>query len=141
LELTGASPTSEPTSCSALASAKNVRPFLHGCRQQGIVRSCPRCAGFAVKLYTKQGNWDLVGNNIPVFFIQDAIKFPDIIHAVKPEPDRAFPQAQSAHDNFWDFISLTPESMHMIMWVMSDRAIPRHSVRRLRSTPSACRQE
>ncbi|MDR9762293.1 catalase [Rhizobium redzepovicii] len=81
--------------------------------------------GFAVKLYTQQGNWDLVGNNIPVFFIQDAIKFPDIIHSVKPEPDRQFPQAQSAHDNFWDFISLTPESMHMIMWVMSDRAIPR----------------
>ena len=81
--------------------------------------------GFAVKLYTQQGNWDIVGNNIPVFFIQDAIKFPDIIHAVKEEPDRAFPQAQSAHDNFWDFISLTPESMHMIMWVMSDRAIPR----------------
>jgi catalase len=81
--------------------------------------------GFAVKFYTKEGNWDLVGNNIPVFFIQDAIKFPDIIHAVKPEPDRAFPQAQSAHDNFWDFISLTPESMHMIIWVMSDRAIPR----------------
>jgi catalase len=81
--------------------------------------------GFAVKLYTQEGNWDLVGNNIPVFFIQDAIKFPDVIHAVKPEPDRAFPQAQSAHDNFWDFISLTPESMHMIMWVMSDRAIPR----------------
>lgn len=81
--------------------------------------------GFAVKFYTKEGNWDLVGNNIPVFFIQDAIKFPDVIHSVKPEPDRAFPQAQSAHDNFWDFISLTPESMHMIMWVMSDRAIPR----------------
>jgi catalase len=81
--------------------------------------------GFAVKLYTKEGNWDLVGNNIPVFFIQDAIKFPDVIHSVKPEPDRGFPQAQSAHDNFWDFISLTPESMHMIMWVMSDRAIPR----------------
>jgi catalase len=81
--------------------------------------------GFAVKLYTKEGNWDLVGNNIPVFFIQDAIKFPDVIHSVKPEPDRDFPQAQSAHDNFWDFISLTPESMHMIMWVMSDRAIPR----------------
>jgi catalase len=81
--------------------------------------------GFAVKLYTQQGNWDIVGNNIPVFFIQDAIKFPDIIHSVKPEPDKAFPQAQSAHDNFWDFISLTPESMHMIMWVMSDRAIPR----------------
>jgi len=81
--------------------------------------------GFAVKLYTQEGNWDIVGNNIPVFFIQDAIKFPDLIHSVKPEPDRAFPQAQSAHDNFWDFISLTPESMHMIMWVMSDRAIPR----------------
>jgi catalase len=81
--------------------------------------------GFAVKLYTQEGNWDIVGNNIPVFFIQDAIKFPDIIHAVKEEPDCAFPQAQSAHDNFWDFISLTPESMHMIMWVMSDRAIPR----------------
>jgi catalase len=81
--------------------------------------------GFAVKLYTKEGNWDLVGNNIPVFFIQDAIKFPDLIHSVKAEPDRDFPQAQSAHDNFWDFISLTPESMNMIMWVMSDRAIPR----------------
>ena len=81
--------------------------------------------GFAVKLYTQQGNWDIVGNNIPVFFIQDAIKFPDIIHAVKQEPDKDFPQAQSAHDNFWDFISLTPEAMHMIMWVMSDRAIPR----------------
>lgn len=81
--------------------------------------------GFAVKLYTQEGNWDLVGNNIPVFFIQDAIKFPDLVHSVKPEPDRAFPQAQSAHDNFWDFISLTPESMHMIMWIMSDRTIPR----------------
>jgi catalase len=81
--------------------------------------------GFAVKFYTKHGNWDLVGNNIPVFFIQDAIKFPDIIHAAKDEPDRGFPQAQTAHDNFWDFISLTPESMHMTMWIMSDRAIPR----------------
>ncbi len=81
--------------------------------------------GFAVKLYTKQGNWDIVGNNIPVFFIQDAIKFPDLIHAAKPEPDREFPQAQTAHDNFWDFISLMPESMHMVMWTMSDRAIPR----------------
>jgi catalase len=81
--------------------------------------------GFAVKLYTQEGNWDIVGNNIPVFFIQDAIKFPDMVHAVKEEPDCAFPQAQSAHDNFWDFISLTPESMHMIMWVMSDRALPR----------------
>ena len=81
--------------------------------------------GFAVKFYTKEGNWDLVGNNIPVFFIQDAIKFPDLIHAAKPEPDSGFPQAQTAHDNFWDFISLTPESMHMIMWIMSDRTLPR----------------
>jgi catalase len=81
--------------------------------------------GFAVKLYTREGNWDIVGNNMPVFFIQDAIKFPDLIHAVKDEPDSGFPQAQSAHDNFWDFISLMPESMHMIMWIMSDRAIPR----------------
>ncbi len=81
--------------------------------------------GFAVKLYTEEGNWDIVGNNIPVFFIQDAIKFPDLIHSVKPEPDRAFPQAQSAHDNFWDFVSLMPESTHMLLWVMSDRAIPR----------------
>jgi len=81
--------------------------------------------GFAVKLYTQEGNWDIVGNNIPVFFIQDAIKFPDLIHSAKQEPDRGFPQAQTAHDNFWDFISLTPESMHMVMWIMSDRAIPR----------------
>jgi catalase len=81
--------------------------------------------GFAVKLYTQEGNWDLVGNNIPVFFIQDAMKFPDLVHSVKPEPDRGFPQAQSAHDNFWDFVSLMPESFHMIMWIMSDRAIPR----------------
>ena len=81
--------------------------------------------GFAVKLYTKEGNWDLVGNNIPVFFIQDPIKFPDLIHAAKQEPDRGFPQAQTAHDNFWDFASLMPESTHMLMWAMSDRAIPR----------------
>jgi catalase len=81
--------------------------------------------GFAVKFYTQEGNFDLVGNNIPVFFIQDAIKFPDLIHAAKPEPDREFPQAQTAHDTFWDFISLTPESMHTVMWIMSDRAIPR----------------
>ena len=81
--------------------------------------------GFAVKFYTKDGNWDLVGNNIPVFFIQDAIKFPDLIHAAKPEPDRGFPQAQTAHDTFWDFIAMTPEAMHMIMWIMSDRTIPR----------------
>lgn len=81
--------------------------------------------GFAVKLYTQEGTWDLVGNNIPVFFIQDAIKFPDLVHAAKQEPDRAFPQAATAHDNFWDFASLTPESTHMLMWAMSDRTIPR----------------
>ncbi|WP_058834248.1 catalase [Luteimonas abyssi] len=81
--------------------------------------------GFAVKFYTKQGNWDLVGNNIPVFFIQDAMKFPDVVHSVKMEPDRGYPQAGSAHDTFWDFVSLTPETMHMIMWAMSDRTIPR----------------
>jgi catalase len=81
--------------------------------------------GFAVKFYTEEGNWDLVGNNIPVFFIQDAMKFPDLVHAVKMEPDRGWPQAGSAHDTFWDFVSLMPESMHMIMWAMSDRTIPR----------------
>ncbi len=81
--------------------------------------------GFAVKFYTDEGVWDLVGNNMPVFFIQDAIKFPDLIHAVKPEPNNEIPQAASAHDTFWDFISLTPESAHMLMWVMSDRALPR----------------
>ncbi|MEO7325696.1 MAG: catalase, partial [Dokdonella sp.] len=81
--------------------------------------------GFSVKFYTREGNWDLVGNNIPVFFIQDAMKFPDLIHAVKPEPHHGMPQAGSAHDTFWDFISLMPESTHMMMWAMSDRAIPR----------------
>jgi catalase len=81
--------------------------------------------GFAVRFYTGEGNWDLVGNNMPVFFIQDGIKFPDLIHAAKPEPDREIPQAQTAHDTFWDFASLAPESTHMLMWIMSDRAIPR----------------
>lgn len=81
--------------------------------------------GFAVKFYTREGNYDLVGNNIPVFFIQDAMKFPDLIHAVKPEPHHEMPQAASAHDTFWDFASLMPESTHMLMWAMSDRAIPR----------------
>ncbi len=81
--------------------------------------------GFAVKFYTDAGNWDLVGNNMPVFFIQDAIKFPDLIHAVKPEPHHGMPQAASAHDTFWDFAGLMPESTHMLMWQMSDRAIPR----------------
>ncbi len=81
--------------------------------------------GFAVKFYTQEGNYDLVGNNIPIFFIQDALKFPDLIHSVKPEPHNEIPQAGSAHDTFWDFVSLMPESMHMVMWAMSDRAIPR----------------
>jgi len=81
--------------------------------------------GFAVKFYTDEGNWDLVGNNIPVFFIQDAMKFPDLVHAVKPEPHHGMPQAASAHDTFWDFAGLMPEITHMLMWVMSDRAIPR----------------
>lgn len=81
--------------------------------------------GFATRFYTEEGNFDLVGNNIPIFFIQDGLKFPDLIHAVKPEPDREIPQAQSAHDTFWDFVSLQPESTHMLMWAMSDRAIPR----------------
>jgi catalase len=80
--------------------------------------------GFATKFYTRRGNFNLVGNNIPVFFIQDAMKFPDLVHSVKMEPDRGYPQAASAHDTFWDFVSLMPESMHMIMWAMSDRAIP-----------------
>jgi len=81
--------------------------------------------GFATKFYTRQGNYDLVGNNMPVFFIQDGIKFPDFVHAVKPEPDNEIPQAQSAHDTFWDFVSLQPESLHMVLWLMSDRALPR----------------
>ena len=81
--------------------------------------------GFAVKFYTDEGNFDLVGNNIPVFFIQDAIKFPDLIHSVKMEPDRGYPQDATAHDTFWDFISLLPESMNMVLWIMSDRTIPR----------------
>ena len=81
--------------------------------------------GFATKFYTEEGNYDLVGNNMPVFFIQDGIKFPDLVHSIKPEPHNQMPQASAAHDNFWDFISLMPESMHMIMWVLSDRALPR----------------
>lgn len=81
--------------------------------------------GFATKFYTDEGNYDLVGNNMPVFFIQDAMKFPDLVHAIKPEPDSQTPQASAAHDTFWDFASLMPESMHMLLWVTSDRAIPR----------------
>jgi catalase len=93
--------------------------------ERGSTDTARDVRGFAVKFYTDEGNWDLVGNNIPVFFIQDAMKFPDLIHAVKPEPHHGMPQAASAHDTFWDFVSLMPESTHMLMWVMSDRAIPR----------------
>jgi catalase len=92
---------------------------------RGSADSARDARGFATKFYTREGVWDLVGNNIPVFFIQDAIKFPDLVHSFKPEADNEIPQASTAHDTFWDFISLTPESMHMIMWIMSDRAIPR----------------
>ena len=93
--------------------------------ERGAADTAREVRGFAVKFYTDEGNWDLVGNNIPVFFIQDALKFPDLIHAGKPEPHHQMPQASTAHDTFWDFISLSPESTHMMMWAMSDRAIPR----------------
>ncbi len=93
--------------------------------ERGSTDTARDVRGFAVKFYTEDGNWDLVGNNIPVFFIQDAMKFPDLVHAVKPEPHHAMPQASSAHDTYWDFVSLMPESAHMLMWQMSDRAIPR----------------
>ena len=93
--------------------------------ERGSTDTARDVRGFAVKFYTDEGNWDLVGNNIPVFFIQDAMKFPDLVHAVKPEPHHGMPQAASAHDTFWDFVSLMPESVHMQMWIMSDRAIPR----------------
>jgi catalase len=93
--------------------------------ERGSADTARDARGFAVKFYTDEGNWDLVGNNIPVFFIQDAIKFPDLIHAAKPEPHNQMPQAATAHDTFWDFVSLMPESTHMLMWIMSDRAIPR----------------
>jgi catalase len=93
--------------------------------ERGSTDTARDVRGFAVKFYTDEGNWDLVGNNIPVFFIQDAMKFPDLVHAAKPEPHFGMPQAATAHDTFWDFVSLMPESTHMLMWAMSDRAIPR----------------
>lgn len=92
---------------------------------RGSAETVRDARGFATKFYTEEGNYDLVGNNIPVFFIQDAIKFPDLIHALKPEPHNEMPQAASAHDTFWDFVANNQESAHMIMWAMSDRAIPR----------------
>jgi len=122
-------PLTEITAASLFAEAGKKTPvfvrFSTVAGERGSTDTARDVRGFAVKFYTDQGNWDLVGNNIPVFFIQDAIKFPDVIHAVKPEPHHAMPQAASAHDTFWDFVSLMPESTHMLMWVMSDRAIPR----------------
>ncbi|KAL2786346.1 catalase-like domain-containing protein [Aspergillus keveii] len=109
-------------------TSRNTPVFLRFSTVQGSRGSADTVRdvrGFAVKMYTDEGNWDIVGNNIPVFFIQDAIKFPDFVHAVKPEPHNEVPQAQTAHNNFWDFVYLHPEATHMFMWAMSDRAIPR----------------
>jgi len=119
----------ELTCAAPFADAGKITPvfvrFSTVAGERGSSDTARDVRGFAVKFYTDQGNWDLVGNNIPVFFIQDAIKFPDLIHAVKPEPHNAMPQAASAHDTFWDFASLMPESTHTLLWLMSDRAIPR----------------
>ena len=122
-------PQTDLTRAAPFAEAGKITPvfvrFSTVAGERGSVDTARDVRGFAVKFYTDEGNWDLVGNNIPVFFIQDAMKFPDLVHAVKPEPHHAMPQAASAHDTFWDFISLMPESTHMMMWAMSDRAIPR----------------
>ncbi len=122
-------PLTDITRAAPFQAAGKITPtfvrFSTVAGERGSVDTARDVRGFAVKFYTDEGNWDLVGNNIPVFFIQDAMKFPDLVHAVKPEPHHAMPQAASAHDTFWDFISLMPESTHMMMWAMSDRAIPR----------------
>lgn len=122
-------PLSKYTKAAPFAKEGKVTPvfvrFSTVAGERGSADTARDVRGFAVKFYTDEGNWDLVGNNIPVFFIQDAMKFPDLIHAVKPEPHNAIPQAASAHDTFWDFVSLMPESTHMLLWIMSDRAIPR----------------
>ena len=122
-------PLQDYTRAAPFAAKGKVTPvfvrFSTVAGERGSVDTARDVRGFAVKFYTDEGNWDLVGNNIPVFFIQDAMKFPDLIHAVKPEPHHGMPQAASAHDTFWDFASLMPESTHMLMWAMSDRAIPR----------------
>ncbi len=122
-------PLSKYTRASIFAGAGKRTPvfvrFSTVAGERGSADTVRDVRGFAVKFYTDEGNWDLVGNNIPVFFIQDAMKFPDLIHAAKPEPHFAMPQAATAHDTFWDFVSLMPESAHMLMWIMSDRAIPR----------------
>ena len=122
-------PLTEFTKAAPFKEAGKVTPvfvrFSTVAGERGSKDTARDVRGFAVKFYTDEGNWDLVGNNMPVFFIQDAIKFPDLVHAVKPEPHNQMPQAASAHDTFWDFVSLMPESTHMLMWQMSDRAIPR----------------
>jgi catalase len=122
-------PLTKHTKAAPFAEEGKITPvfvrFSTVAGERGSVDTARDVRGFAVKFYTDQGNWDLVGNNMPVFFIQDAMKFPDLIHSVKPEPHNAMPQAASAHDTFWDFVSLMPESTHIMMWVMSDRAIPR----------------
>ena len=120
---------SDLTRAAPFAEAGKITPvfvrFSTVAGERGSKDTARDVRGFAVKFYTDEGNWDLVGNNMPIFFIQDAMKFPDLVHAVKPEPHNGMPQAGSAHDTFWDFVSLMPESTHMLMWVMSDRAIPR----------------
>ncbi|MCG2593468.1 catalase [Ramlibacter sp. XY19] len=122
-------PATDITRAAPFQEAGKVTPvfvrFSTVAGERGSKDTARDVRGFAVKFYTDEGNWDLVGNNMPVFFIQDAMKFPDLVHAVKPEPHHAMPQAASAHDTFWDFVSLMPESTHMLMWAMSDRAIPR----------------
>ncbi|NRF65916.1 catalase [Aquincola sp. S2] len=122
-------PLTDLTRAAPFQAAGKVTPvfvrFSTVAGERGSKDTARDVRGFAVKFYTDEGNWDLVGNNMPVFFIQDAMKFPDLVHAVKPEPHHAMPQAASAHDTFWDFVSLMPESTHMLMWVMSDRALPR----------------
>lgn len=122
-------PLTEVTSAAPFAEKGKITPvfvrFSTVAGERGSKDTARDVRGFAVKFYTDEGNWDLVGNNMPVFFIQDAMKFPDLVHAVKPEPHHAMPQAASAHDTYWDFVSLMPESTHMLMWQMSDRAIPR----------------
>ena len=122
-------PLTEFTRAAPFQAAGKITPVFTRFSTVAGERGSPDTArdvrGFAVKFYTDEGNWDLVGNNIPVFFIQDAMKFPDLVHAVKPEPHNGMPQAASAHDTFWDFASLMPETTHMLMWVMSDRGIPR----------------
>ena len=122
-------PLPQLTRAAPFAAAGKVTPvfvrFSTVAGERGSADTARDVRGFAVKFYTDEGNWDLVGNNMPVFFIQDAMKFPDLVHAVKPEPHNGMPQAASAHDTFWDFVSLMPESTHMLLWVMSDRAIPR----------------